>query len=137
MYQSNIISFIFRFVASFFCSLFFNFCCVIVLLSFVGSQTSRWKSYLTYLWSFSLWCSEYLSTRVLLILLFFFNWVFIQNTSLTFKSQFFFLWRFERGKAEAFEALCQIFTSKSDTDFLPEYLAAFYRGLEMVQHFNC
>jgi hypothetical protein len=38
---------------------------------------------------------------------------------------------FERGKAEAFEALCQIFATKSDTEFLPEYLAAFYRGLEL------
>jgi len=39
---------------------------------------------------------------------------------------------FERGKAEAFESLLALFTGKSDTDFLPEYLASFYRGIEMV-----
>jgi hypothetical protein len=38
---------------------------------------------------------------------------------------------FERGKAEAFESLLALFTGKSDTDFLPEYLASFYRGIEM------
>lgn len=41
--------------------------------------------------------------------------------------------RFDKGTAEAIVALCQLFLVKDKTDFIPNYLACFYRGLEEVK----
>lgn len=46
-----------------------------------------------------------------------------------------FVFRFEEGKAEAFEAMLRLFSEKVDTAFKPVYLSALYRGI--AQGFAC